>query len=88
MASGLPILLLGSVKIAVGFYVFAAANSLLYAILLLVIVVQHRRENPNLNRVLRADLGTYQAVVTATSSTPATKSSAQPRCVTRPTDNP
>jgi cellulose synthase/poly-beta-1,6-N-acetylglucosamine synthase-like glycosyltransferase len=47
VASGLPpILLLGHVKIAIGFYFFAAVNSLLYAILLLVIVVMHRRENP------------------------------------------
>jgi cellulose synthase/poly-beta-1,6-N-acetylglucosamine synthase-like glycosyltransferase len=47
IASGLPpILLLGHVEIAVGFYLFAAMNSLLYAILLLVIIVMHRRENP------------------------------------------
>jgi cellulose synthase/poly-beta-1,6-N-acetylglucosamine synthase-like glycosyltransferase len=47
LASGLPpILLLGHVKVAIGFYLFAAVNSLLYAFLLLVIIVMHRRENP------------------------------------------
>ncbi len=45
-ASGLPVLFLGNIKIAFGFYVFAAFNSILYAILLLVIIVMHRRENP------------------------------------------
>jgi hypothetical protein len=47
VASGLPpVLLIGHVKIAVGFYLFAAMNSLLYATLLLVIIIMHRRENP------------------------------------------
>jgi len=45
VASGLPVLLFHNVKIAVGFYLFAAANSLLYAILLLIIILMHRREN-------------------------------------------
>jgi cellulose synthase (UDP-forming) len=89
-ASGLPILLLGGVKIAVGFYVFAAANSLLYAILLLVIIVQHRRENPNARSMFGPDLGTYRAIITARRprAPAAIKSSAQPRRVTRPTNNP
>jgi cellulose synthase (UDP-forming) len=43
--SGAPVLLL-DVEVARGFYVFAAVNAALYAILLLVIVVQHARENP------------------------------------------
>ena len=47
VASALPpILLFGHVKIALGFVLFATLNSLLYAILLLVIIVMHRRENP------------------------------------------
>jgi cellulose synthase (UDP-forming) len=47
VASALPsILLFGHVKIALGFFLFATLNSLLYAILLLVIIVMHRRENP------------------------------------------
>ena len=45
-ASGLPVLFLSHIKIALGFYVFAAFNSILYAILLLVIIIMHRRENP------------------------------------------
>lgn len=44
--SGVPVLLLDSVETARGFYVFAAINAALYAILLLVIVCQHARENP------------------------------------------
>jgi cellulose synthase (UDP-forming) len=47
LISGLPVLLLGNVKVAVGFYLFAAANSALYAFLLLVIIIMHRRENPS-----------------------------------------
>jgi hypothetical protein len=45
-ASGLPVLVLSNIKIALGFYVFTAFNSILYAILLLVIIIMHRRENP------------------------------------------
>src|SRR5262245_12135454 len=47
IASGLPVLLLGNIKVAVGFYMFATLNSLLYAGLLVVIVIMHKRENPN-----------------------------------------
>jgi cellulose synthase/poly-beta-1,6-N-acetylglucosamine synthase-like glycosyltransferase len=79
IASGLPILLLSSVKIAVGFYVFAAANSLLYAILLLVIVIQHRRENPILTAC--------SDPILRTSST-RDKSCAQLQRITRPMDRP
>jgi len=46
-ASGLlPIVLLSRVKIALGFCLFAGINSLLYAVLLLVIIIMHRCENP------------------------------------------
>jgi cellulose synthase (UDP-forming) len=45
MTSGISVLLLGNIKIALGFYAFAAANSLLYAILSMVIIVMHKREN-------------------------------------------
>jgi len=44
-ASGLPVLFLSHIKIALGFYVFAAFNSILYAVLLLIIIILHRREN-------------------------------------------
>jgi cellulose synthase (UDP-forming) len=43
--SALPVLLLGHVGAANGFYIFAIINSSLYAILLLVIVVKHILEN-------------------------------------------
>jgi cellulose synthase (UDP-forming) len=46
LVSGLPVVLLGNVKVAVGFYLFAAANSALYALLMLVIIFMHKRENP------------------------------------------
>jgi cellulose synthase/poly-beta-1,6-N-acetylglucosamine synthase-like glycosyltransferase len=52
LVSGLPIFLLGNVKVAVGFYFFASANSALYAFLLLVIIVMHRRENPSVSATL------------------------------------
>jgi cellulose synthase (UDP-forming) len=61
IASGLPVLLLGNIKVAVGFYVFAALNSLLYAVLLVVIVIMHRRENPNATAVPGPNL--YRATV-------------------------
>jgi cellulose synthase/poly-beta-1,6-N-acetylglucosamine synthase-like glycosyltransferase len=47
VASGLRVLVLNNIRIALGFYVFAAFNSILYAILLLVIITIHRRENPD-----------------------------------------
>src|SRR5262249_57120263 len=46
LASGLPVLLLGNIKIAVGFYAFAAANSLLYPVLSMVIIAMHKRQHP------------------------------------------
>src|SRR5262249_27237508 len=52
IASGAPVLLLGNIKIAFGFYMFAILNSALYAALLLIIVVKHRRENPNATQIL------------------------------------
>lgn len=51
LGSGIPVLLLDSVEVATGFYVFAAINAAVYAILLVVVVRQHARENP----VSRAD---------------------------------
>jgi cellulose synthase (UDP-forming) len=47
LASGLPIVFLSNIKVAVGFYLFAGVNSALYALLLVVIIVMHRRENPS-----------------------------------------
>lgn len=46
IASGLPVLLLDNIKVAVGFYVFATINSLLYASLLVIIILKHKQENP------------------------------------------
>jgi len=51
LASGVPVLLLGNFRVSVGFYVFAAVNGLLYAVLLLVIIIMHHRENPESNPV-------------------------------------
>jgi cellulose synthase (UDP-forming) len=62
IASGLPVLLLANIKIAFGFYIFAILNSALYAALLLIIVVKHRRENPNATQILGPNL--YRATVT------------------------
>ena len=62
IASGLPVLLLGNVKVAVGFYIFATLNSLLYALLLVIIVVNHRRENPNATAIPGPSF--YRATVT------------------------
>ena len=45
VTSALPVILLDNVKVAVGFYLFAAANSALYAFVLLMIIVMHKREN-------------------------------------------
>jgi cellulose synthase (UDP-forming) len=45
LVSGIPLLLL-DVEVALGFYVFAAINAVLYAILLVVIIRQHAHENP------------------------------------------
>ncbi len=61
VVSGLPILLLGNVKVAVGFYLFASVNSALYALLLLVIIVMHRRENPSVHRYGRSDPISWQS---------------------------
>jgi cellulose synthase/poly-beta-1,6-N-acetylglucosamine synthase-like glycosyltransferase len=59
--SALPVILLGNVRIAVGFYLFAAANSTLYALLLLVIIVMHRRENPSATARLGLSPASVQA---------------------------
>ena len=45
LASIFPVLLISHAGESRGFYVFAIINSVLYALLLLVIVVQHSREN-------------------------------------------
>ena len=45
LASVFPVLLIGHAGETRGFYVFAIINSVLYALLLLVMVVQHSREN-------------------------------------------
>lgn len=45
LASVLPVLLVAEPGDTRGFYIFAIVNSMLYALLLLVIVIQHRREN-------------------------------------------
>jgi cellulose synthase (UDP-forming) len=45
IASALPVLLVHDAGESRGFYIFAIVNSVLYALLFLVIVVQHAREN-------------------------------------------
>jgi cellulose synthase/poly-beta-1,6-N-acetylglucosamine synthase-like glycosyltransferase len=45
IASVLPVLFIGDAGETRGFYIFAIANAVLYALLLFVIVVQHGREN-------------------------------------------
>ncbi|MDW6023476.1 glycosyltransferase [Mesorhizobium sp. BAC0120] len=45
IASVLPVLVIGDAGETRGFYIFAIANAVLYALLLLVILVQHGREN-------------------------------------------
>lgn len=45
IVSGLPVILLTKVEIARGFLFFATLNSLIYAILLVVIVAKHWKEN-------------------------------------------
>jgi cellulose synthase (UDP-forming) len=63
IASGLPVLLLAHVKIAIGFYVFATVNSLFYAFLLVVILCKHRRENSGAFAVVRPDFLGYRTIV-------------------------
>jgi cellulose synthase/poly-beta-1,6-N-acetylglucosamine synthase-like glycosyltransferase len=57
-----PLLLLSKVKIALGFCLFAGINGLAYAVLLLVITVMHRRENPTSDVAVRPDL-TVKAMI-------------------------
>lgn len=45
LASVLPVLLIGDAGQTRGFYIFAIVNSVIYALLLLIIVFQHGREN-------------------------------------------
>jgi hypothetical protein len=45
LVSAIPVLLLDQIEAARGFYIFALLNAALYAVLLLVIVVRHGREN-------------------------------------------
>src|SRR6185369_13757741 len=72
LASGLPVFWFDQVERARGFLVFATANSALYAILLLVIVLMHAKENPGFlakikshSRVRQAALGASLAFVLA-----------------------
>jgi cellulose synthase (UDP-forming) len=53
IVSALPVILFANIAQATGFYFFATINCLVYAALLLVIVFQHRRENPQSARDLR-----------------------------------
>jgi hypothetical protein len=54
--SALPVLLIDNPNEARGFYVFALINAIFYAALLLIIIVQHSREN-----VVRMTGRTYRA---------------------------
>ena len=61
VVSALPVLLIDNPGDAGGFYIFALINAVLYAALLLIIVVQHAREN-----VVRFTNRTYRPVFAAT----------------------
>ncbi len=45
LGSALPVLLIGGVETARGFYIFATANAVIYGLLLAVILIRHAREN-------------------------------------------
>jgi cellulose synthase (UDP-forming) len=60
LGSIMPVLLIGDAGKAGGFYIFAIVNALLYAILMLVIVVQHAREN-----TVRAARRSYRSALAA-----------------------
>ena len=45
LASALPALFVSDAEYASGFYIFALANSVTYAAVFAVVVVQHAREN-------------------------------------------
>ncbi len=60
IASVVPVLLVKDASDARGFYIFAIINAALYAILLLVIVVQHSREN-----VVRVSHRSYRPAMAA-----------------------
>lgn len=59
--SALPVVLIDNPNDARGFYIFALTNAVLYALLLLIIIVQHGREN-----VVRRTSGTYRAALAMT----------------------
>jgi len=61
VVSALPVLLIANPGEARGFYVFALINAVLYAVLLLIILVQHAREN-----VVRVTSRTYRPAIAAT----------------------
>ncbi|QIG52018.1 glycosyltransferase [Nordella sp. HKS 07] len=60
IASVLPALLIANAGDSRGFYIFAIINAALYAVLLLVVVVQHAREN-----VVRVSRRAYQPALAA-----------------------
>lgn len=61
IVSALPVVLIDNPGEARGFYVFALINAVLYAVLLLIIVVRHSREN-----VVRVTSRTYRPALAAT----------------------
>jgi cellulose synthase (UDP-forming) len=65
----LPVVLIDNPNEASGFYIFALINAVLYAVLLLIIVVQHARENVvrMTDRTYRAGLAmTFAAIIALT----------------------
>ena len=60
LASILPVLLIDDAGPRGGFYIFAIINAALYAVLTLVIIVQHAREN-----VVRASRRSYRPAMAA-----------------------
>jgi cellulose synthase (UDP-forming) len=65
VASGLPVILLNGIEKARGFFIFATVNCTLYAILLLVIVIRHWKENPGSLAITRSQPVTKQVALGA-----------------------
>ena len=67
MASALPVVLINTANETRGFYVFALMNAVLYAALLMIILVQHARENAvrSASMAYRAALATSFAAIVA-----------------------
>ena len=69
LCSAMAVLLIDHVQVARGFYIFAIVNAAIYAALLLVIIVQHARENGvRLTRLAETSFLRQASVVLAVAS--------------------